>query len=253
LAANADDRKAAEALLASGADFYARDENGQLPLDLPPGGSMNDTRKWLREVNKSRNAFLTALHENQIDRVTELLAADRSLASTRDIGDGWSAVMSACHFGNLEMLRLLLDAGASLDAVDFNNGHDAVFVCAEKGQTECLRLLLAAGAKPDRMWRVNYGALPMQMNALHVAAWKGHGPIVQLLLDAKVDPNVRSKSYAMFSPLHFAATEGHTAIVRQLLDAGADTTARDGRRGITALEMARAATHTDAAAALGGK
>jgi ankyrin repeat protein len=246
-------RRVSEALVGAGTDFYARDVNGQLPLDLPPGQEMNDTRKWLREVNKSRNAFLGAVHEQNIDRGKELLGKDPSLATARDIGDGWSAVMTACDFGNEELLGVLLEAGATVDAADFNSGQDAVHVCAEKGQADCLKLLIDTGANVGRVADVNYGRLPMRMNALHIASWKGHKEVVRLLLAAKVDANERAKSYAMFSPLHFAATEGHAEIVALLLQAGADPQAHDGRRGITALEMAEAGKHEAAVKALRGE
>ena len=113
-----------------------------------------------------------------------------------------------------------------------------------------MKLLLKAGMKADVTWRVNYGSLPMEMNALHVAAWKGHVDVVKVLIDAKVDVNARAKAYPVLSPLHFAATEGHTEIVKSLLAAGADREAKDGRRGITALQMAEAGKRTDAAAVL---
>lgn len=247
VAAHHDARRVAETLLAAGADFYARDANGQLPLDLPPGQEMNATRRWLPDLNKSRNEFLAAVHGQKVDLVEELLGRDPSLAKSRDIGDGWSGVMTACHVGNEPLLRVLLDAGAPVDATDFNSGQDATFICAEKGAARCLRLLVDAGADPKRSWAVNYGRLPMRMNALHVAAWKGHDQVVALLLSLKLDVNERAASCAVFSPLHLAATDGHAKVVKQLLDAGADRRARDGRRGITALEMAEAGKHAAAA------
>jgi ankyrin repeat protein len=252
LAARHDAGRVAAALLEGGADFYARDANGQLALDVPPGQRMNETRKRLRERNRTCNAFLAVVHEQKLDRVKELLAADETLAAARDIGDGWTAVMTACHFGNVELLRVLVAAGAPLDGADFHSGHDAVYVCADKGAAGCLRVLIEAGADVTRTWRVAYGALPMEMNALHVAAWKGHSDVLAVLLEAKVDPNARARSYAVFSPLHFAAIEGHAEVVRQLIDAGADTAALDGRRGITALEMAEAGKHEAVAAILRG-
>jgi ankyrin repeat protein len=240
----------ARVLLSEGADFYARDSNGQLALDFPPGQELNETRKLLREINRKRNEFLSAVHDQKPDQIKKLLAEDSSLRFARDIGDGWSAVMTACHFGNVELLKLLIDAGADLNATDFNSGQSAIYMCAEKGYVECLRLLTKAGVNPNQTWRVNYGHLPMEMNALHVASWKGHNDVVDLLLNLKVDPNIRAKSYAMFSALHFAASDGHAEVVNQLLAAGADTLARDGRRGITALQMAQAGKHGAAAALL---
>src|SRR5690606_20163116 len=118
-------------------------------------------------------------------------------------------------------------------------------------RADCLKVLIDAGVDVTPTWRVGYGRLPMQMNALHVASWKGHAEVVKVLLAAKkFDVNERAQSYAVFSPLHFAATEGHAEIVKQLLAAGADKTAVDGRRAINALQMAEAGKHEAAAAAL---
>src|SRR5688572_6544100 len=150
-AARHDARGAAEALVEAGADFYARDLNGQLPLDLPPDQpELNATRQWLRTVNRTRNEFLAAVHQQQVDRVKEMLAADPSLATARDIGDGWTPVMTACHFGNEALLSVLIAAGAKLDGADFNSGHDAVYVAAEKGHAGCLKRLIDAGADVSR-------------------------------------------------------------------------------------------------------
>jgi len=237
-------------LIRAGADFYAQDANGQLALDVPPGETLNAARMHLREVNAHRNHFLTAVHQQQTDAIRAQLEHDKSLVSVRDVGDGWSALMIACFHGNSELVRLLIHAGARLDLTDFSSGFDAAYVCAEKGNGECMRLLLQAGVDPLHTWRVHYGRLPMQMNALHVAAWKGKADIVRVLLDARVDPNVRALSYAVFSPLHFAATEGHTEVVKILLEHGADPTARDGRRAITALEMAEQGKHSETAEVL---
>jgi ankyrin repeat protein len=244
LAAHHNARQTAEVLLRLGADFYACDRNQQLPLDVPPGQSLNETRMHLRSINRARNEFLSAVHERDHARVRELLATDPSLVNTRDIGDGWSPVMIACHHNDAPLLQLLLGAGCPVNAADFHTGHTALTVATEKGHTECAALLLKAGVDPHQTWRIQYGRLSMDMNALHLAGWKGHGQIVRLLLESKVDPNVRARSYAVFTPLHFAATEGHADIVRLLLDAGADRNALDGRRCITPLQMAEAGKHT---------
>lgn len=250
LAAHADAKRVADALLAAGADFYARDDNGQLPLDLPAGQEMNGVREHLRAMNRSRNDFLGAVGRQEIDRVKALLAQDPSLVAARDIGDGWSALMIACHFGNEKMARVLVNAGSRLDATDFNNGQDAVLVCAEKDSAACLTVLIEAGAELSRTATIMYGQIPMRMNALHVASWKGHAEVVRLLIAKKVDVNTRVVAYPLFTPLHLAATDGHAAVVALLLEAGTDAHARDGRRGITALQMAEAGKHEAAAALL---
>jgi ankyrin repeat protein len=232
-------------LVEHGADFYARDNNGQLALDVPPGEELNDTRKYLRSINDRRNEFLSAIARDDVEAVKKLLAADKSLAGARDIADGWSGVMMACHFGRTQILEALLVAGASVKASDFYTGYDAVYVCAEQGKADCLKIVLKAGADPKATWRVSYGRLPMEMNALHVAAWKKHPAVIAVLLEAGLDVNARAKSYTVFSPLHFAVSEGDVPTVEALLKAGADRQARDGRRNITALQMAEAGKHAE--------
>ncbi|EHK18518.1 uncharacterized protein TRIVIDRAFT_225823 [Trichoderma virens Gv29-8] len=55
---------------------------------------------------------------------------------------------------------------------------------------------------------------------LHVAAQKGHEPIVQMLLD--MDANIDAKNKGRRTPLHCAACHGQEAVVQMLLDRGAD-------------------------------
>jgi ankyrin repeat protein len=61
--------------------------------------------------------------------------------------------------------------------------------------------------------------------ALHLAAAKGHGSTVNLLLDR--DANIDAKDQDNSTPLHLAAAKGHDSTVNLLLDAGADIDAKD--------------------------
>jgi ankyrin repeat protein len=65
------------------------------------------------------------------------------------------------------------------------------------------------------------------LNALHLAAFNGHGDVVSHL--------IRNKKYAIdqtdnmkMNALHWACIRGHSSIVQQLLDNGADINAQDG-------------------------
>ena len=62
---------------------------------------------------------------------------------------------------------------------------------------------------------------PYEHTLLHVAAFAGHLPIIDLLLERGLDVNAREKgdnTYAM----HWAAAAGHIDVVRRLADAGGD-------------------------------
>ena len=85
-------------------------------------------------------------------------AAVKSLLSYRASGgrvakdsqdsSGRTALMKASFAGHEEVVRLLLDAGAS-DDVKTNQGETALILAAQYGETEAARLLLEAEADPN--------------------------------------------------------------------------------------------------------
>lgn len=120
--------------------------------------------------------------------------------------------------GNVEMTRLLLEAGA-----DPNDG-ESVYHATEHADLTCLRLLLEHGGKPD-----SANALKHMLDR---EDWEG----VRLLLDHGADPNHTNPQGD--TALHWAVRRGRSvAIVAMLLEAGADIDAvrNDGR---TAYAMA---------------
>lgn len=125
--------------------------------------------------------------------------------------DGFTALHLAAHFGRAETARVLLDAGAAVDAPSTN-------------QT------LAHRATP-----------------LHSAVAGRRKDVAILLLSRGADVNARQEGG--FTPLHGAAAAGDEAIVRELLARGADRHARtDDHR--TPADAARDAGHADVATLL---
>lgn len=75
---------------------------------------------------------------------------------------------------------------------------------------------------------------------LHCAAWKGHLPVVTLLLDMGADIGARNQNdHWGDTPLHAAAHGNQRAIAAALIERGADIHARNSR-GLTPLGETRA-------------
>lgn len=114
---------------------------------------------------------------------------------------------------------------------------------ARAGDVEAVRVLARSGA--DMTVTRGDG-----MNALHVAAERGHTAVARALLEAgtPVEAITRIGSY---TPLHVASRRGSGEIVALLLEAGADPTRLTTSSGVTALHLAAAAERgTDAVVAL---
>ncbi|XP_061429677.1 ankyrin repeat and SOCS box protein 8 isoform X2 [Lethenteron reissneri] len=123
----------------------------------------------------------------------------------------------ACMVGNTEGLRLLLQSGAMVDAVD-GYKRRALHYAAERSFSDCVALLLAAGA----------GASPPDGNGdtpLHWAAFRGRAGSARALLRGGACCRVADAHGE--TPLHWAAKRGRRAIAAALLRHGADPRARN--------------------------
>jgi ankyrin repeat protein len=124
-------------------------------------------------------------------RVAQLLLDHGAYVNTRR-KDNQTPLHLASYFGNVEIVRLLLDRRADLEAA--------------WGDME---------EKP--LHRVSFGEYRSQEGGIRVA---------QLLLDRGADVNARRKDQQ--TPLHLASYLGNVEIVRLLLDRGADLEAAWG-------------------------
>ena len=117
------------------------------------------------------------------------------------------------ELGSPDCVRLLLDAGAELEAKTLTN-RTALHVAATAGNEACLRLLLPRGADVD-MPDTQRRALP-----LHFAAGAGHAACVAALLDAGAFVNARGQRSC--TPLAEVASSKRTDVAFTLLWRGAD-------------------------------
>ncbi|EED22542.1 Pfs, NACHT and Ankyrin domain protein, partial [Talaromyces stipitatus ATCC 10500] len=149
-------------------------------------------------------------------------------------GSRTTALQWACEQGRLEIVQLLLEKGADVNAKGGGYGN-ALQAAAERGHLKIVQLLLEKGADVNAQGG-GYG------NALQDAAEGGHLDIVQLLLEKGADINAQGGYYG--NALQAAAEGGHLEIVQLLLQKGADVNAQGGRYG-NALQAAANGGHLE--------
>jgi cytohesin len=140
-----------------------------------------------------------------------------------------------------EVVSLLLQAGANA-----NDGNDLMGVSL---------LYLPMRSRHKFMYDERLGICTYDENAMspmHMAAWRGHGAAVAVLLRAGADVTKGKYKGKCGSPLHCAAEGGHKHVVSMLLEAGANVNAIDysnctplyralrGRRLAAATELLKA-------------
>ena len=178
---------------------------------------------------------------------------------------GNTALIYAAGAGSVEVLRLLLKAGADASARNSagasalerarSGGHRAaelLLLGADGGGTRELsladsdrRLLAAAwdGEEGEVVRLLNAGADPdartpgTERTPLIAACLRGHGPVALLLLERGADPDARAACGR--SALHFVAEMDDAACARTLLAGGADTEARDASGWTPLMSAAR--------------
>ena len=168
-------------------------ENLQLMLlnHLPP------------DENRDKS-FLKSCADGLVDQV------DRDLRGAQDPNikdeNGAGALFQAASRGHLEVCRLLLDAGADLEAVD-DAGLRPLHSAAEAGHVQLVRLLLDAGAELEA--EDEGGDRP-----LHEAVFNNHVEVVGLLLAAGADGT--AENHDGEEPKTIAAERGYEAILELL-------------------------------------
>ena len=138
--------------------------------------------------------------------------------------DGTTALHWAAHFGDAELVRALLAAGADATAAN-RYGMTPLQLAAVEGNVAVIEALLAAGANAS-------GALPEGETVLMTAARTGSPEALRALLAHGADVEARDRFHGE-SALIWAAAENHAEAVRVLAEHGADV---DGRSALLQLE-----------------
>jgi ankyrin repeat protein len=140
----------------------------------------------------------------------------------------------AVFFKKYDAVRALLKAGANPNAIEHER-YDPVTIASVANDVDMLKILLEGGASARNITSRYDGS------ALIAAAHLGHVEIVKLLIAAKAPLNhVNNLGWTALMESIVLGTGGanHTATLRALVEAGADVNIPD-RQKITPLQHAR--------------
>ena len=194
------------------------------------------------DVNVAETDGSTALHwaaqRDNLDLIEILLGAGANAKSANRYNI--TPLSLACINGNAAIIERLLKAGASANDTS-EEGQTALMTAALNGRVDAVKVLLAHGADANAKEPVR------GQTALMWAASEGNAGAVKLLLDSGAD--VKAKSNTGFTPLLFGVRNGHLDAVKALLDHGANVNdvAPDGT---SALNMAAVNAYFELASAL---
>ena len=208
------------------------------------------------------NDIWSAAAAGSIKTVKQHLAKGVDI-NAKDSIFGSTALSSAALFGHTEIVALLLEVGAAVNARNRDGGtplHGAAFL----GQYETAKLLLENGADINiKNWegstpwdstavdwettRFITGLLRIRVDREKIEA--GRTKVVELLRQRGTTTNTRSDGNALCS----AVRKRDLRAVKEQLAKGADVNTWDSEFGVTALSWAALLGHTEIAELLIGK
>ncbi|XP_024002726.1 B-cell lymphoma 3 protein homolog isoform X1 [Salvelinus sp. IW2-2015] len=170
-----------EALLRAGADPRALDRNGQTTVHL----CCEHGQQACLSVVLSHPSILTCLEVRNYEGLTPLHLAVQG--------------------GHKELVRMLLDAGADINAMDIKSGHSPLIHAVENNNMDMVHFLI------ENDCNVN-GQSYSGNTALHCACGRGQVDTARLLLKNRADSSV--KNYHNDTPAMVAKNKKVTDVLR---------------------------------------
>jgi len=181
------------------------------------------------DVNlKSSHGFtpLFIAAENKHKPVVEYLLSKGARVNEKNGPHELTAIYKACADGLLDIVTVLVNAGADLN-LKSTEGFSPLFAAVQNKHKPVVEYLLSKGARVDE----KNG--PKGVSALYRACFDGSLDIAKVLVDAGADVNL--KSTEGFTPLYIAVGNKRKPLVEYLLSKGAPVDEKNGPDGVAAL------------------
>lgn len=252
----------------NGMDADARDGYGMTALMWAAGHGYREIARLLLEYGadiEARNDLLSVVSIEKLEtgksdywNLIDQMGTQEAIKH-----HGWTALIWAARNGQTEIVSLVLDSGANINAIT-KDGFTALVHAIENKHIDTAHLLLERGANPNLVEGDCSPALPIaakhglvdlvqailerggNINALdnfgHIALSNAivsnHAETLLLLLQRGADANNNSPEEIKFPPLHTASAQDALECAEILLNYGADINAKDELNGATALQWA---------------
>jgi ankyrin repeat protein len=155
------------------------------------------------EEEMQMGALMDAVNHNAIDEVRTLI---RQGVDVNQLDAQQNApLVIAAYKGYAEIVRMLLEAGADVAAVDPGMKATALHAASYAGRTEAAKLLIAHKIDIDAQGPYN------GYTALHDAIWQNRIDTAKVLIDAGANLNVKSNDGQ--TPLELASAKRRKEII----------------------------------------
>lgn len=142
--------------------------------------------------------FHRSISEGKTGEVRRILKKDARLVNLKD-ELGRSPLQLAAQAGHLDLVNILINAGAQVNHTDRLKGYTALHYAAMHNHPKIILFLLSRRADPNM--QDSEGNCP-----LHFCAGNGCVETVKILLEHRADVNAMNRKWR--NPLHFAVMAG---------------------------------------------